>query len=146
MTSKLAADLDRVRIAGYAAGLSGSPLWLDGAPDKVVYGSDDQRLPEAVRGQFEQAYMQGVHDGYLRYAKLHPELFKSVEDVAALKGVAPNTLYRLLRNPERADREFMLSIAEGEGSGTRWYLHVEDVAVWQPKPQGRKRKEAITPV
>lgn len=56
----------------------------------------------------------------------------TVDEAATLKGVAPNTIYRLLRDDDRRHRIFPKAISVGEGRRKVWVLDEDEVVAWQP--------------
>lgn len=140
------------RVEGYRLGLAGEWCFVSSNVDRALaqangmsydvdyhpygYYSDEFQM-------FLRAMTAGIHDGYLAYAK-ESGFFLSPEQAAKTKGVATNTIYRLLRNEKRVDQYFGRSPCDGDGKRRVWYLHPDDVKDWQPAPQGRKRNEDDT--
>lgn len=126
-------DIIAARVAGYDYGLRHRVPMNDYDLDLeclLWYGSPP---PEAI----EKAWYQGLRDSG------HPDEYDycSPEAAASTKGVAVNTLYRLLRDDERRAEHFPRAISQGEGTRRVWHIHFEDLVKWQPSKAGRKRKE-----
>lgn len=135
------------RAEGYRQGLSGEWCFLDTAIDRVLAQANGLRYDAtyhpfgSASDEFQellQAMRAGLGDGYLSYAK-ESGIFLSPEQAAEAKGVATNTIYRLLRNPKRVERFFERSTYDGDGKRRVWYLHPSDVKAWKPDARGRKR-------
>lgn len=129
----------RCRVEGYRLGLSGERIWWEGRIDQLCPEMKFDGFGESPDFQtLVRAMSAGVQDGYLAYAR-NSGLFLSPEQAAEAKGVATNTLHRLLRNPKRAERFFERSTWDGEGKRRVWLLHPDDVKEWTPDERGRKR-------
>lgn len=128
-------DTISARVAGYEYGLRHTYPESDWVTDREVslwYGSP-------APADIERAWYQGFRDSSA------PDFqdYVSVEAAASTKGVAPNTLYRLLRDDDRRAEHFPKAIPQGEGTRRVWHIHAEDLMHWQPSKAGRKRKEQV---
>lgn len=128
-------DIISARVAGYEYGLR-HPVpesdWITDGEIVMWWGSPP---PDAI----EKAWYQGYNDSNA------PDWqdYVSVEAAASTKGVALNTLYRLLRDAARRAEHFPQAIPEGEGTRRVWHIHIEDLVKWEPSKAGRKRKEPV---
>jgi hypothetical protein len=69
--------------------------------------------------------------------------YVSPEDMATMHGVAPNTIYRILRDDEtksEADRRIPGAIKRGGKRRGVWLIPREIAENWQRSPAGRKSK------
>ncbi|MCI0712406.1 MAG: DUF2442 domain-containing protein [Chloroflexi bacterium] len=67
----------------------------------------------------------------------------SPEDMAKLHGIAPNTIYRILRSEENLDdaaRRIPRAFYRGEGQRRTWYIPREVAEAFVPDSRGRKVK------
>lgn len=117
----------KARVAGYDWGLSGNAQFWEGKIGYIFPDATSDNRPALL-----SAFQTGMNDGYLAYAKNHPELFVSPDKAAEMKGVDVNTIHRLLRDENKVDAWFSDSISDGEGKRRVWFLHVKDVSEWKP--------------
>lgn len=132
----IAEELRKARVAGYDWGLSGNAQFWEGKIDYMFPDIEPDNRPALLN-----AFQVGMNDGYLAYAKSHPEFFVSPEKAAEIKSVAPNTLWRLLRDDDKCAAWFSDSIADGEDKRRVWYLHINDVRGWKPYSRNDHSKE-----
>ena len=71
------------------------------------------------------------------------QLYVSPEDMATMHGVAPNTIYRILRDDEtklEADRRIPGAIKRGGKHRGVWLIPRETAETWERSPAGRPKK------
>lgn len=98
----------------------------------IVQWWGDNDVPQEI----EAAFYQGVRHS----SRPSGEDMMSVQAAAELKGVAPNTIYRILQDEEKRRKHFPMAMSNGEdATGRKWLLFAGDVNMWEPDARGRKR-------
>lgn len=88
-----------------------------------VYG---RSYAEVLDHLFQRGFTMPRIDSYL-----------SPQEAAQIKGVALNSLWRLLRDDQRRAAFFPRAIISGEGRRREYRLHPDDVRDWKPRRRAK---------